>query len=180
MNKEYGFTLIELMVAVSIFTIVTVFALTALMRLADANDRAQALLTALNNLDFAMDHMSRTIRVGRFWSCEPSCDAVFGTDNIRFLDVARKEYVEYWFIRAPEGGYGYVEKKYNNKTFAITAPEIDIKNLTFFVSTGVLDAQPRVLILINGQTQVDGVALEEQETFNLQTSISQLAPVESN
>lgn len=185
--KHSGFTLIELLVAVSIFTIVTVFAIAALLNLANVNDQAQALLTALNNLDFAVDHMGRTIRLGKNYRCDPACDPNQGTDNLRFIDSidhdgdgVRDDWIEYRLIPAVGDGYGYVQKKNfsKNTTFAITSPEINIADLTFFVLTDDPTKQPRVLVLINGRTRVADVAPEEQDDFNIQTSLSEQLPVE--
>src|SRR3989338_10752149 len=69
LNLKSGFTLIELLVSISIFSVVTIVAVGALLNLARAADRSHAILTAIGNLDFAMEQMARTIRVGTYYYC---------------------------------------------------------------------------------------------------------------
>jgi prepilin-type N-terminal cleavage/methylation domain-containing protein len=64
-----GFSLIELMVALTIFSIVMTVAVGTLLVLIDANAKAQALSSAMTNLSFAIDSMTRNIRTGRDYYC---------------------------------------------------------------------------------------------------------------
>lgn len=59
-----GFTLIEIMVSLAIFTVVAVIAVGALLKVMDANRKSINLKTAINNLNFALESMSREMRVG--------------------------------------------------------------------------------------------------------------------
>lgn len=63
-NKSKGFTLIEIIISLAIFTVVAVIAVGALLRVMDANRKALSLKTSINNLNFVMESMSREIRVG--------------------------------------------------------------------------------------------------------------------
>lgn len=67
--RKGGFTLIELLVSVSVFVIVVFVAVGALLNLASVNDKSQTFLIAFENLDFALENMSRTIRDGSFYTC---------------------------------------------------------------------------------------------------------------
>ncbi len=67
-----GFTLVEMMVALAIFSIVAVVALGALVKIVSANHKAQTLQASMTNLNFALDSMSREIRVGTGYFCDPS------------------------------------------------------------------------------------------------------------
>lgn len=64
-----GFSLIELMVSISIFAIVMTISMGTLMTLIDANAKAQALSSAMTNISFALDSMTRNIRTGRNFEC---------------------------------------------------------------------------------------------------------------
>lgn len=68
-GEERGFTLVEMIAAMSIFTLVMVTALGALLSVVDANRKAQALKLAINNLNFAVEKMSREIRSGSKYHC---------------------------------------------------------------------------------------------------------------
>jgi prepilin-type N-terminal cleavage/methylation domain-containing protein len=59
-----GFTLIEMIVSLAIFTIVAVVAVGALIKILDANKKAINLKTVTNSLNFALESMTREMRVG--------------------------------------------------------------------------------------------------------------------
>jgi prepilin-type N-terminal cleavage/methylation domain-containing protein len=59
-----GFTLIEVLVSVMIFSVVMTVALGALLAMSQSDKQAEELKTVVNNLDFALDSMTRTIRTG--------------------------------------------------------------------------------------------------------------------
>lgn len=67
-----GFSLIEVLVSLSIFTIVMTMSVGMLMVLIDANARAQNLQTVMTNLSFALDSITREIRTGTDYYCGAS------------------------------------------------------------------------------------------------------------
>ncbi len=67
-----GFTLIEIIVSLAIFSIVATVALGALVRIVSANKKAQTLQSAITNLNFALDSISREMRVGLAYHCQYS------------------------------------------------------------------------------------------------------------
>ena len=67
--RERAFTLVEMIIAMMIFTIVAVVALSALVKIISANRKAQTLQTSITNLNFALESMSREMRVGRNYNC---------------------------------------------------------------------------------------------------------------
>lgn len=64
-----GFSLIELMVALTIFSIVMVISLGTLLTLLDANSKSQALSSSMTNISFALDSISRNLRTGFTFNC---------------------------------------------------------------------------------------------------------------
>jgi prepilin-type N-terminal cleavage/methylation domain-containing protein len=64
-----GFTLIEIIVSLAIFSIVSVIAVGALLKIIDANKKSQSLKTAINNVSFVLESMSRELRVGTNYYC---------------------------------------------------------------------------------------------------------------
>lgn len=68
-GKTGGFTLVEIMVALGVFTIVAVVAMGAFLKIIDANKKSQTLKTAINNINFALESMSREMRVGSMYTC---------------------------------------------------------------------------------------------------------------
>ncbi len=65
-----GFTLIEIIIALMIFSIVAVVALAALVKIIDANKKAQTVQDAVVGLSFAMEAMSRELRTATNIRCE--------------------------------------------------------------------------------------------------------------
>ncbi|MFA6433049.1 MAG: type II secretion system protein [Candidatus Paceibacterota bacterium] len=67
--KKRGFTLVEIIVAMMIFSIVAVVALAALVKIIDANKKAQTTHDAVTNLSFVLEAMSREMRSGSNYYC---------------------------------------------------------------------------------------------------------------
>lgn len=71
MNYKYkkGFTLIEVLTAISIFSTVMIIIIGALLMLNNANKKAQALRAVVDNLNFAIEDMTRNIKTGSEYAC---------------------------------------------------------------------------------------------------------------
>jgi len=76
--KSRGFTLIEILVSLAIFSVVAVIAIGALVRVTSANRQAQAIQSGVNNVSFIIDTISREMRTGTFYNCStnPSFSAI--------------------------------------------------------------------------------------------------------
>lgn len=180
-TSSSGFTLIELTVAVTLFTVVMLVAVGALLSLVDANRRARALESVINNLNVSLDGMVRAIRMGSHYNCNgtavpdgtanASCPnggtsfsfAPYGSDP----DVQTERFV-YTF----EDGQLYRSKTGGSGRVAITAPEVSISDFTFYVvgtATGDV-TQPKVVIVVKGTA---GSSLKTLSTFNIQATASQ-------
>lgn len=70
MKNTKGFTLVEILVALMIFSLVVVVALAALVRIVDANRKAQTIQDAVINLSFTMESMTRELRTGSTYYCK--------------------------------------------------------------------------------------------------------------
>ena len=68
-RRSRGFTLIEIIVSLMIFSLVVVVALAALVKIIDANKRAQTIQDAVVNMSFTMDSMTRELRTGSDYYC---------------------------------------------------------------------------------------------------------------
>jgi prepilin-type N-terminal cleavage/methylation domain-containing protein len=73
-----GFTLIEMLVSLALYTIVATIAVGTLLVLIDESKRVQGDQSVMTTLTFAMDSMTREIRTGRAYYCVSS-DATTGT-----------------------------------------------------------------------------------------------------
>ena len=71
-SSQQGFTLIEMIVSLAVFTFVITIAVGALLMLMAANKQLQGEQSVMTNLSFAMDAMTREIRTGTFYYCDSS------------------------------------------------------------------------------------------------------------
>lgn len=178
-----GFTLIEILVSVAIFTTVMVIALGALLAMSESDRKAQTLKSVINNLSFSLDAISRSMRTGVNYHCDVAqtpvtsprdCDqASSGATSIAFLSVDSQT-IRYCRGNGntcdPSGTAVLVSK--NGAAYApLTASEVTITNLQFYV-TGAESAtlQPHVVILLSGRVPVSA---SQTSSFDLQTSVTQ-------
>ncbi len=78
-HTRTGFTLVEIIVSLAIFAIVATVALGALVKIVSANKKAQAVQEAVTSLNFALDAMSREMRVGRNYYCQEGTSFMLGS-----------------------------------------------------------------------------------------------------
>src|SRR3954464_1872979 len=71
-QKKTGYMLIEIMVSLSIFTLIAVSTTAALLAIIDANSKSQSLRSVIDNLNVAVENMARTIRIGTDYRCVPN------------------------------------------------------------------------------------------------------------
>ena len=71
-ENSRAFTLVEIVVSLAIFSVVSVVALGALVKIVSANKKAQTLQSAISNLNYALESMSREMRTGNIYSCNPN------------------------------------------------------------------------------------------------------------
>ncbi len=68
-QKEKGFTLIEMIVSLGVFSIVITIAVGALLVIISTNKQLQTEQSVMSNLAFAMDSMTREMRTGYSYVC---------------------------------------------------------------------------------------------------------------
>ena len=169
-----------MIIAFGIFAAVMAIAAGSLVSLMDASRKAQAQKTVANNLHFALENMSRGLRMGSAYHCGspdvPLSDPVDCSETpASFLAFTsrERETVAYQLNgrvieRAvhPFGGSGPL-------VFApLTAPEISVERLQFFVdgAPSTDKRQPRALILAHGVMKGKG-GIETR--FDIETLVSQ-------
>lgn len=68
-KTQAGFTIIEMVVSLALFTTVVVVSIGALLTLLGVNDDLQGEQSVMSNLSFALDSMTREIRTGTYYYC---------------------------------------------------------------------------------------------------------------
>jgi prepilin-type N-terminal cleavage/methylation domain-containing protein len=188
-----GFTLIEMLVSVAIFTIAMVIALGALLAMSEGDRKAQTVKAVIDNLNFSLDSMSRSIRTGSNWGCGSQgggdCTATPGT-YFAFTDSAGNA-VAYCLSGstlmravAPNGGLISSACSTQNGFAPVTEPQVVITSLSFYLlGSGANDGlQPKLTILIAGYVQFKGSSATSctgltssgaSTCFALQSSVTQ-------
>ena len=173
-NKKLqkGFTLIELMTSLSLFIIIMTVSLGSILGVFDANRKSRSIKTVMNNLNVALESMSKEMRYGRNYHCGPGNPATAqncseGQPNISFLS-SNNEIISYRV-----NGTAIEKSVAGGNYYAITAPEVVIDSLTFYTTgAGTGDGrQPKTIFVLKGHA---GNA-KGRSDFSLQTLVSQRA-----
>lgn len=90
-KNSKGFTLVELIVSLALFSVVMLVSAGAYLLMINLNRQAQALAFGVNNLSFALETMVRSIRTGTDYGCKnPTgnghCSIEAGESSFDFLD----------------------------------------------------------------------------------------------
>lgn len=71
-STQSGFSLIEMIVSLALFSVVMTISVGALLSLIGSNDQLRSEQSVMTNLAFALDSMSREIRTGSYYNCNDS------------------------------------------------------------------------------------------------------------
>ena len=155
---------------------VMLIAVGALLSMVDANRKAQTIKSAVNNLSFALDGMSRAIRVGTSFHCGTSGDATnaavlssaancsasggtlisfesFGGDSANTAD--QWVYCQGTGTTCDASGTAILRSEDGGASYqSITSPEVTVLDLHFYVVgalTGTADRfQPKIVMVLHG------------------------------
>ncbi len=171
-KKRYGYTIIETMIAVSIFLVVIMVGMSSLLNANLIHRKSGDMRSIMDGLSFVMEDMSKSLRTGYSYHCindgdlsaiEPrSCSSGSGVSFKSDLGD-RIKYVIGPNIQKSTAGGAFV---------SLTTPEIMIDPDSRFIITGaeLTDTiQPFVTIKLAGYITYKGV----DTPFSLQTSVSQ-------
>lgn len=185
-NNQAGFTLVELMVSLMIFVIVVLATVGSLYSVNSASRKVQSMRSVLDNLNFAIESISRTVRTSNSIVCggslnisgNPNCPfSSQGVNSMLLVDstVGVSQLVEYR-LGTHSNGSGAIQKRYQESGvwtnwISLTAPEINVKNLNFYVegADSLDNSQARVQVLVQG----DATTTAETAPFSVQTYISE-------
>lgn len=185
-EKERGFTLIEMIVAVALFSVVMLVSTTTLLALVGANRKAQALQSVMNNFSIALDGMVRSIRMGSDFHCgsgditiPQSCQG--GDTKLAFKPnceencEADARWIYVFDTNGTFCGQGRLCKSENNGAtyYAVTASDISVSDFKFYV-TGTTrgdTVQPKVVVAVSGTA--GGNDVKTKTTFSIQATAAQ-------
>lgn len=181
-KNNKGFSLIELIVALGIFTSIITVLLGALIVTMNSAKHSRALRTAMDNVNFAMESMTRSIRMGTNYYCVEDSGGVPSNIGEQTKDCDNGSFVS--FIPKGENpissriGYGLIEEGddpvlnrcTDDVCVAIVSPDVSIDSLKFIVKNSDLNGgQASIYIMMKGSVLVKGTPVP----FALQTMTSQ-------
>lgn len=166
-SQRRGFTIIEMTVSLGLFTIIMFIATSAFLSIVNTDRKARAVRIAADNLNVALEDMSRRIKTG----AEYDCGAIGGATNCASGETS--------FNFKDQNGdlttYSWSGTSILRDGTPITSTEITITNLKFIVSGSAVGAtdneQPMVVIVIDGSLGSGTTA----SGFKIQTTITQRA-----
>ncbi len=176
-ERQKGFSLIELMVASSVFIVVMMMSSSAVLTVFNSNQKSKNIRSVMDNLNLSLESMSRSIRFGKNYHCTNTgtltspldCpNNTTGSNYFTFLDMDGNQ-VTYTLSA------GKVQRTKAGSTYFMTSPDVTITTLTFRVygSSGFLSGdrfQPKVIMVISGYV---GAKINTRSTFTIETTISQ-------
>lgn len=167
-QKNKGFTLIEMLVSIALFSVVVTVVIGTVLTIVDSNRKSQSLAIVMNNLNFAVESMTRDIK-----TANPTSNSAYGT-VMRDSDSNKTITVEDSEDRIVIYSYDAVNETITKKIDSGAAKSIlsdDIVIEEFFVDVvgNVSGSQPRAFIFIKGYTQITE---KTRSDFSIQTTVS--------
>ena len=185
-----GFTLIEIMVALSIFMVIMLAAIGSLVVSSDAASKARQTRIVMDSVGFAMENITRNIRMGTKFTCvtnqtidlskDPSPANCDGGNFVAFIPAKQPSSSRIGYKRTlrydtkgPSGASTATLQSCDqtNTCTDIVSPDVDITYLKFFLvgAESSEQVQPNVYILLKGAIKTKGV----WNDFAIQTMASQ-------
>jgi prepilin-type N-terminal cleavage/methylation domain-containing protein len=167
-----GFTLVELIVSLGIFVIVVFIAVSSLLVLVDLDAKAQSLKSVVNNLNYALESMTREIRVGDNYPLS-------GEANSFEFTSAKGEQIKYELIVDANGNGQILRTVGGGSPVSFTAPEVHIDNsgVFLFKVSESNSWQPYVIIRLKGWA---GITDATRTDFAIQTFVTQRSLISGN
>ena len=168
-SARRGFTLVEMIVSLGLFTIIMFIATSAFLTVVNADRKARSVRVAIDNLNIALEDMSRRIKTGSTYYCG-------ATDTGGTGDCLAGNTMFFTSQTGVRMKYTLSGNALFRDTNPVTSPEINITGLNFVVSgsapRSTPDAvQPMVVIVIDGTLGVGDTAAG----FKIQTTITERA-----
>ncbi|MBU3926039.1 type II secretion system GspH family protein [Patescibacteria group bacterium] len=154
-----GFTLIEMIVAVAIFTVVMIITIGTYLNVDDIQKKATALRIVNDNVNFVLEIMTRELRSGQNYSSCTDCD------SINFINKDGESIIYYL-----DSADNSIKRNNGVDIIRLTSPNVAVENLTFNVKQGGAPfLQPLVTILVKASA---GEKIKIKNVLNVQVSVS--------
>ena len=169
-RKDFGFTLLEMMVATGIFTALVVASIGIIINASNAQIKAANVQGLQDNIRFALELITKEMRTGTGYRLSSLCGSGPG-EEISFLTAlgeARTYYLNGGKLMRLAGSGDCSNAR------PLTADEIRVEGLRFTLrgeALGPIDGQPAITITLKMSATSAKIHLES--TMNLQTTVVQ-------
>ncbi len=162
-----GFTLLEMVVAVGLFGVILIIAVSVMFALSNAELKSRNIQNIQDNLRFALESMTKELRTGVGYL--PSGGAPPAYSQIAFT---RSDGVNVGYCLSSDAVQKLEATSDCSRGSAVTSNDVIVERLIFYVignSPGPSDGQPRVTVALRARSR--NPRLETR--FDLQTTITQ-------
>jgi len=176
LSSQGGYTLIELMVSMTIFALVMVAATAAYLSFIAYNRQAESTATVMNSLSYSVDSMTREIRSGSNYTVTIPTAITFAnqSDCIVTYQLASNAITR----TVAQNSSGTCPASDLVAGSPITdSPSVVVKNLRIVLRGAVSGYQPIVIIAVNGYATVPNTGnTPVQIPFQIETAATERLP----
>jgi len=172
LNRSKGFTIVEMLVAMSLFTVIISITTSIFIRSLRTQRYANALLAANSNASLAMEQMARDIRTGsKFCQDTGSVTDCGNIINGAYEKLSFSSATRGTITYARDASSGALTQTIYGKEAPITASNVTVKKLSFYVQGNILNDSQAARITIVLQISAPGTPFADS-AINLQTTVS--------
>lgn len=195
-NKKRGFTIIEIMIAISVFLVVITIGMGSLLNAHLLHQKSDDFRSIMDNLSFIMEDMANNLRTGSSYHCVDDDHTLSGSlaaplsgnpsnDNecwgiaFEYQEGDPDDLFDQWVYYLDNDGklwktteWPYDPGDSGSRYYQLTPDEVKLTSNTRFIISGAEagdNKQPYVVVRLVGTITSKGVATP----FSLQTSVSQ-------
>ena len=187
LNEKRGYTIIETMIAITLFLVVVVSGTGAILNANLLSQKSRSMRSILDNLSFIMDDMSKNLRTGYNYQCFDSTQSLLPSTlgaprscasgwALAFEEAEGNpaSYADQWVYYVSGAGKLYKSTDGASTFVQLSADEIVIDSISPFVVAGAEPPpgdtlQPFVTIRLVGHITIKNTTTP----FSIQTSVSQ-------
>jgi len=185
LSKAKGYTIIETMIAVSLFIIIVMIGMEALLNANQLDNKSQNMRSIMDNMSFVMEDMSKNLRTGTSYECIPPNGTLpilsslmahsgQGCGGVAFKPATGGALWIYYIGANPKNNLSIFKKVDTNPAVQLTPDDVSINSISGFSILGAEpppadNQQPFIIIHLIGTIQYQKITTP----FSLQTSVSQ-------
>ncbi len=184
-SHESGFTLLEMMIAVSVFIIAVLIIVSAIINVTEESRKARSMRLAMDNLTVAIESLTRSIREGRNIDCGCTGTTPYqnlpmsptGTGGATCIRFQVPDFTASPLEFSLDATTGRILRKKGTEAAAyFTSEGLRISQLKFFCNGNTpAEDQPVVHIIMRGIVESPGKSKTASE-INMQTMVSVRTP----